>query len=539
MRLVVAFMSGLLAALLEPVKFTWRHLLVWLQGLITAAEIKFALQQKEALFATEVAPRPVVPSLKDIPGPTPLPFFGTGWIFNRFFGRFPLTKVHDAYKTMFREYGPIIKEEALWNYPVLSISTAQDIEKIIKIPTKSPIRPPTSITAFYRTGFPERYNDGGLINEQGEKWHRLRTALTHDLTNTRVVQGFVPEVNNMARDFLACIAKLRNPNNGFVENVIELDRKLGFESTCLMNLGCRVGFLEEEVNQRAQRLSDLTNVHFEMVNESYYGLALWKFFPTSTWKKFSEAEHDLYELICEYLEPVIEAAGESCQFDDVQNILLGILKRSDLDDKDKKSGIIDFIASGMNTIGNSITMMLYLMAKNPEAQSKIYEEIQSQLEPDEEITAKFLHSAKYLKACIQESFRILPTATCVARITEIDLNLSGYHVPAGSVVLSHTSEACRSEANFVRPDEFIPERWIASEVERNPSLHVKYPFLVSPFGFQRRMCPGKKFAEQVMQIVLASVIRRYELRCERDLELEFKFLLAPTGQFSLQFKERT
>jgi hypothetical protein len=35
MRLVVAFMSGLLAALLEPVKFTWRHLLTWLQGLIT------------------------------------------------------------------------------------------------------------------------------------------------------------------------------------------------------------------------------------------------------------------------------------------------------------------------------------------------------------------------------------------------------------------------------------------------------------------------------------------------------------------------
>jgi hypothetical protein len=48
MRLVVAFMSGLLAALLEPVKFTWRHLLTWLQGLITGKS--FALCSVPCLY---------------------------------------------------------------------------------------------------------------------------------------------------------------------------------------------------------------------------------------------------------------------------------------------------------------------------------------------------------------------------------------------------------------------------------------------------------------------------------------------------------
>jgi hypothetical protein len=39
MRLEVAFLSGLLAALVEQVKFTWRHLLTWLQGMIIGEAI--------------------------------------------------------------------------------------------------------------------------------------------------------------------------------------------------------------------------------------------------------------------------------------------------------------------------------------------------------------------------------------------------------------------------------------------------------------------------------------------------------------------
>jgi cytochrome P450 len=66
-------------------------------------------------------------------------------------------------------------------------------------------------------------------------------------------------------------------------------------------------------------------------------------------------------------------------------------------------------------------------------------------------------------------------------------------------------EACKNEKNFIHPEKFIPERWIPSEVEANPSLEVKSPFLVSPFGFQRRICPGKKFAYQTLEILLAKV----------------------------------
>ena len=39
--------------------------------------------------------------------------------------------------------------------------------------------------------------------------------------------------------------------------------------------------------------------------------------------------------------------------------------------------------------------------------------------------------ATYTKACIQESYRIRPTAFCLARILEEDMELSGYNLKAG------------------------------------------------------------------------------------------------------------
>jgi cytochrome P450 len=56
-------------------------------------------------------------------------------------------------------------------------------------------------------------------------------------------------------------------------------------------------------------------------------------------------------------------------------------------------------------IGNSLSLLMSVMARNPEAQEKLHQEIVSLLDPGEPITAKFLQNAKYLKACVQESFR--------------------------------------------------------------------------------------------------------------------------------------
>lgn len=62
----------------------------------------------------------------------------------------------------------------------------------------------------------------------------------------------------------------------------------------------------------------------------------------------------------------------------------------------------------------------------------------------------------------------------------------------------HTGLACLENKNFIDATSYKPERWL-------DDLTKKSPFLVAPFGCGKRMCPGKRFIELELQIVLAKV----------------------------------
>ena len=58
---------------------------------------------------------------------------------------------------------------------------------------------------------------------------------------------------------------------------------------------------------------------------------------------------------------------------------------------------------------------------------------------------------------MKESFRMYPTASQIARLTEEPTTLkNGYKLPAQSLVLCHTHVAGRQEENFTSADQFLP-----------------------------------------------------------------------------------
>lgn len=63
-----------------------------------------------------------------------------------------------------------------------------------------------------------------------------------------------------------------------------------------------------------------------------------------------------------------------------------------------------------------------------------------------------------------------------------------------------------SEEYFHEPDQFIPERWLKAE-KNDVCPHQKpiHPFVSLPFGYGRRACLGRRFAEMELQILLAKV----------------------------------
>lgn len=426
--------------------------------------------------------------VQDIPGPLSLPFLGTRWVFS--IGGYSFEKIHEFYEDMQRKYGAIMKEEALFNVPVISVFEKKDIEKVLKSTSKFPIRPPTEAIAWYRRSKPERYASTGLVNEQGEKWHFLRTNLTTDLTSPRTISSFLPQVQDIAEDWCCLLKELRN-SNGEISNLEQVVEQVGLETSCALVLGRRMGFLlQKDISETARKLAEAVHQHFISTRDTYFGLPIWKIFSTPAYKKLAETEEIIYSLALELIRTADDATKESAVF---QSVL-----RADIDEREKTAAIVDFIAAGIHTLKNSLVFLLYLIAKHPETQEKILED----------------SSKTYLKACVTEMFRVLPTAPCLARITEEDLELSGYQINAGSVLLCHTGIACKDERNFKHATEFNPDRWLNEQKSQTSSNAT---FLVTPFGVGKRICPGKRFIEQVLPQILEHTLRRFELRDRKSV----------------------
>lgn len=188
-------------------------------------------------------------------------------------------------------------------------------------------------------------------------------------------------------------------------------------------------------------------------------------------------------------------------YESVQTINEEILA-SGLDIRDKKSGLIDLFTSGIETLARSMSIALHHLTQNPECQERIFEELQTG------ISTENLFEATYSKAFMQESYRVAPTAFVIARLVEEDMQLSGYHIKRGTFALCHSMVANAKDENFHEANKFIPERWISSsDFHQRTPKPAHSPSLACPFGVGRRMCPGKRFSDMEMLMVLTRVRR--------------------------------
>ncbi|KAI8122310.1 Ecdysone 20-monooxygenase [Lucilia cuprina] len=498
--------------------------------------------------AREIRPKGVW----DIPGPKSLPLLGTKWIFMVFFHKYKMSTLHEVYAgklsphnnaffsltDLNRKYGDIVLEVMPSGIPIVHLFNRADLEKVLKYPSKYPFRPPTEIVVTYRRSKPDRYASVGIVNEQGPTWQKLRSSLTSYITSPRILQNFLPALNLVCDDFIDVLRAQRDPHTFEVRNFEDIANLMGLEAVCTLMLGRRMGFLStnSEQPEKIKQLAGAVKQLFISQRDSYYGLGLWKYFPTKTYREFARAEDTIYDVISEMVDKALEENNANFMHhdDDLRSVFLNILEIKDLDIRDKKSAIIDFIAAGIETLANTLLFVLSSVTSSPEVITRILEEFREYRSTL--ILQDAFTNATYTKACIQESYRIRPTAFCLARILEEDMQLSGYNLKAGTVVLCQNMIACHKDNNFKEAKTFRPERWI--DTEGNFSVNIESSTIVVPFGIGKRTCPGKRFVEMEIVLLLAKILLAFDVSFTKPLETEFEFLLAPKTPLCLALRDR-
>jgi len=166
---------------------------------------------------------------------------------------------------------------------------------------------------------------------------------------------------------------------------------------------------------------------------------------------------------------------------------------SAMSDEELRDQLMTLLMAGHETTATALAWAFDLLFRAPEKLERLRAEVAA---GDDE----------YLDAVIEETLRVRPVVPFVGRQLKGSMELSGYELPAGTVVMPAIYLAHTRADVYPDPYAFRPERFLDGAPET-------YSWI--PFGGGTRRCLGGAFAQYEMRVVLRTALTRAKLRPAR------------------------
>lgn len=167
--------------------------------------------------------------------------------------------------------------------------------------------------------------------------------------------------------------------------------------------------------------------------------------------------------------------------------------------------VVTLMVAGHETTSNALCWALLLLAQHPHTEARLREEYQQVL-GERAPQMEDLPQLKRSRMVLEESMRLYPPAWAFARSAIAEDEIGGYSIPKGAYVLLFPYVTHRHPDFWERPLVFDPERFAP---ERAAGRHR---FASFPFGGGPRLCIGNQFALTEAQLILATILSRYQFR---------------------------
>jgi cytochrome P450 len=166
----------------------------------------------------------------------------------------------------------------------------------------------------------------------------------------------------------------------------------------------------------------------------------------------------------------------------------------------------DMFAAGTDTVSTALEWTMAELISNPKEMKRVQEEVRNVISTTGKLTEEIVEKMAYLIAAIKETLRLHPPIPLlVPRELTKDIDSMGYRIPAGTRFIINAWAIGRDPDVWERAEEFLPERFLGSNVDykgMNSGL--------IPFGVGRRICPGIGFASATIGLALASLLYHFD-----------------------------
>ncbi|XP_030648902.1 cytochrome P450 4V7 [Chanos chanos] len=417
---------------------------------------------------------------------------------------------------------PLIK---VWVGPVpfLVLYHAETIEAVLSTSKH--------IDKSYSYRFLHPWLGTGLLTSTGDKWRSRRKMLTPTF-HFSILCDFL-EVMNEQTDIL--IERLRQHADGDPFNCFNYITLCALDIICETAMGKKIFAQSDSESEYVRSVYKMSDIITRRQRAPWY-------WPDWIYNVIGEGKEHAKRLkiLHSFTKSVIKERAECMTVADSDSeldqghrkrraFLDMLLKTTDdsgayLNHEDIQEEVDTFMFEGHDTTAASMNWALHLIGSHPEVQRKIRAELQEVFGScDRHVSMEDLKKLRYLECVIKESLRLFPAVPLFARSICDDCQINGFKVPKGvnAVIIPYALH--RDPRYFPDPEEFRPERFFP---ENSTGRH---PYAYLPFSAGPRNCIGQRFAMMEEKVVLATVLRHFDVEaCQSREELR------PMGELILR-----
>lgn len=329
----------------------------------------------------------------------------------------------------------------------------------------------------------------GLLTSEGDFWRRQRRIAQPAFHRQRIASfadTMVAYTLDMLRDWE------RKPKVDIEEEMTGLTLRIVAKTL----LSTEVDGVHSDVGQAVSVLNVMARE--QMMNPFSIPLH----WPTPRNRRYRQHAGALDEIV---LDIIAQRRADGRGGDDLLGMLMEATDAETgerMSDQQLRDEAMTMFLAGHETTANALAWTFYLLSRHPDVQRKVRFELADVLR-GRTPSMDELPKLELLTRVIQESMRLYPPAWSVGRRSVEADEIDGFRLRAGALVIMSPYVTHRHPAYWHNPEGFDPDRFLPHEEKRRP----KYAYF--PFAGGPRQCIGNGFAMMEAQLILATVLQRF------------------------------
>jgi cytochrome P450 len=368
---------------------------------------------------------------------------------------------------------------------------------------------------------------------QGDYWRGLRRIAANHLFAPKRIAAHEASRQLETAQVLASIAKESSLTPGGAVHIRSHLQRASLNNIMSSVFGRRYNFEDADCAEALQ-LKEMVREGFELLgafNWTDHLPALEAIDPQNIHQRCAKlvprVTAFVQNIIDDHREHAAVSRSPGSDVSDFVDVLLSLQGGEKLSDADAVAVLWEMIFRGTDTTAILTEWIMAELVLHPEIQAKAHAELDKVVGKEKAVCDSDIARLPYLQAVVKETLRTHPPGPLLswARLSTEDVQVAGQLIPKGTTAMVNMWAITHDPAIWSNPEEFRPERFVASEAG-GADIDVRGNDLrLAPFGAGRRVCPGRALGMATVQLWLAQLLHKFEWVASTDHPVDLSEVL--------------